>query len=1028
MLYRFLNNHVLANLVFVLVLILGLTAYTTLPRQQDPDINFNWIVITAIMPGASATDIEKRITDPLEDAIDDLSDIKFVSSNSRPGVSSLLLRFNQIEERDYDKRVSELRRKIQNLEAELPAAAESPQILEIVSANAYPVVTVIVKGNAHDEHLRQQAKQVIEDIERIPAIERVDNYGLLDPELQIRYQPQKLSQYGISAPQLADTIRVLFQDQASGNVRIGDEEVLIRLLGTSSDPEYLASMPILSAQGEIPLGELASVERSRAEATLVVSLDGTPSVLVAGMKKAGTNTLDLIAEVQAYIDERNALQHQTGVELVLVNDVSEITRSAISIMQNNALLGLMFVLLVTLSFLGWRMAIITTLGIPFILAGTFVSLMLIGETLNVSVLLAVVIALGMLVDDAVVVAESIYYRLEFGASKRDAVLESIKEVFAPVTTAVLTTMAAFMPLMLLPGILGDFMRVIPMVVTIALAISLIEAYWMLPAHALVMKHNFRHHSGERASFRIRFTRRLRTLYTRSLIKVLRYPFIALLMAVLLFISAVGALLVPNLIKIDFFASDTIRMFYVNIEMAPSTPLHDSLSMAEQTEQLLRQRLDQAEFRDMVSYAGLLFTETEPRLGTQYAQVLVGLNPRQDGMRSVEMIFDDIREEVTSQIGAKQISLLKLAGGPPVTKPITVKVRGSNYDEIRLAADEIKQALQAHEAIFDVSDDADRGGRQINLSLRAERLRELGLQPAQIQRQISMMADGEILTSFQNRGELTVVRLQSAAQTLNNADEWLQQTVPLPSGGQVTLGELVDVRIDEGLGNIRHYNFQRAITIEADIDKEQIDEIAANQVVKDLWAEQLHEKYPNLNLDFSGILDDIYESMNSMFKLFGLGIGIMYLILGTQFRSYFQPMMILVTVPLAFIGVILGVLISRQPLSLYTMYGIVALAGIAVNSAIVLISTANANLKRGMSLRHATVYAARRRVIPIIITTLTTIGGLFSLAAGLGGSSLLWGPVANAIVWGIGFSATLTLYVVPVLYRLFMRWSYLTQRH
>lgn len=1026
MLYRFLNNHVLANLVFVLVLIIGVVAYFTLPRQQDPDINFNWIVMTTVMPGASATDIEKRITDPLENVIDDLSDIKFVSSNSRPGVSSLLLRFNQLDEREYDKRVSELRRKIQNVEADLPEAAEAPVILEIVSANAWPVVTVIVKGQAYDEHLRQQARRVIQDIERFPAIERVDNYGLLDPEMQIRYRPDRLQQLGLSPTQLADTIRGLFQDKAAGNVRIGREDVLIRLLGTSADPEYLARLPIMSSQGAVELGQLAEVESARAKPSRIVSINGEPAILVAGMKKAGTNTLELIEEVQAYIDERNQLKQQTGVELVLVNDLSEITRNAIGIMQNNALLGLLFVLLITLSFLGWRMAIITTAGIPFILAGTFAVLSLVGETLNVSVLLAVVIALGMLVDDAVVVAESIHHRLEFGASKKDATLQALREVFAPVTTAVLTTMAAFMPLMLLPGILGDFMRVIPMVVSVALAISLLEAYWMLPAHTLVLRHNFRHHSGERASLRIRFTRAIRNLYTRSLIRVLRYPFVALVLAFLLFVSAIGAFFVPNLIKTDFFASDTIRMFYVNVEMDPSTPLDDSLAMAAKVEQRLRQLLQREEYREMVSYAGLMFTETEPRLGNHYAQVQVGLNPQGEKLRSVEQIFDDIRDEITSIPGARDISLLKLSGGPPVTKPVTVKVRGNDYAEIRRAADEIKAALEQNPAISDISDDADRGGRQINLRLRNERIRELGLAPSEIQRMVSMMADGEVLTSFQNQGELTLVRIQSKLQSAPNAEQWLQQSLPLPQGGSVALSELVEVKIDTALGNIRHYNFQRAITVEADIDKEQIDAIGANQIVKDLWANELQQKYPDLNLDFSGILDDIYESMNAMILLFAFGIGVMYLILGTQFRSYFQPLMILVTVPLAFIGVILGVVISRQPLSLYTMYGIVALAGIAVNSAIVLISTANANLKRGMSLRHATVYAARRRVIPIMITSLTTIGGLFSLAAGLGGSSLLWGPVANAIVWGIGFSATLTLYVVPVLYRLFMRWSYLTR--
>jgi Cation/multidrug efflux pump len=241
-------------------------------------------------------------------------------------------------------------------------------------------------------------------------------------------------------------------------------------------------------------------------------------------------------------------------------------------------------------------------------------------------------------------------------------------------------------------------------------------------------------------------------------------------------------------------------------------------------------------------------------------------------------------------------------------------------------------------------------------------------------------------------------------------------MPTPEGDLITLGELMTVERTPALGTIRHYNFRRTITVEADIDSGVTDTVTANTSVMDAWS-GLQNQYPNVNLDFSGELDDIQESLDSIGILFMFGLGVMYLILGTQFKSYGQPILILVTVPLAFTGVVLGLFVTGNPLSLYTLYGVVALAGIAVNSAIVLISAANDRLRRGMSLKHATLYAGRRRVVPIVITVMTTIAGLFSLAAGLGGSSLIWGPVATAIVWGLGFSSILTLFVVPILYYL-----------
>jgi len=1025
MLLRFLKNDVLANLTFALILVIGSISYLSLPRQQDPDINFNWIVVTTLLPGASARDIEKQITDPLEDALKSLPDIKFISSNSRESVSSLLIRFNQIDERTYDKHLSDLRREIQNVENDFPEATSTPRVLEIVSANAFPAATVLIKGVAYDENLRLQAKHVIDELKRMKGVDRVDNYGLNDPELQIYYQPEKLISYGLNPTELADSIKLLFNDLSAGSLTAGGQQWLVRLNGKNEDPAYLSSLPVLTGSGYVPLENLARIEHSQQEASRMVSSNGTPTILAAVLKQSGSNTLDLIERVQSYIQQRNKLSNSTGVELVLVDDQSEITRNALNIMQTNAIYGLSFVLLITFVFLGFRIAVITTVGIPFILAGSFWILSGLGQTLNVSVLLAVVIALGMLVDDAVVVAEAIYHRIALGEQRDLAVINALKEVFAPVTTAVLTTMAAFLPLVLLPGILGEFMRVIPLVVTIALSISLVEAYWMLPSHVLVMNFDKHHHQPSTTQrWRIRMTRAIRIFYTRLLIKVLRFPKLAIFISVLLFMSAVGIMASP-LIKKDFFASDTLRLFYINVEMAPTSVLQNTHKKVEDIEQLARKLLKNNEYREMVSYSGLLFTETEPRFGNQYGQVLIGLNPRLPGMRSVEQIMEDIRKQITSVPDAVNISFLKLSGGPPTTKSISVKVRGDDYDAIATASAELKDLLEKHEMVSDITDDAARGSNQVSYQLRLEQIQKLGINPALLARTLLISVDGEVLTDLQINGEKTDVRILSARDNLKQISDLLQQLVFTTTGNAIPLSQLVSAETRNSLGNIRHYNFKRTITVEADIDKTRIDELTANNYIKEEWKKIKH-KYPNVNLDFSGILDDIQEALDAIAVLFIFGVGVMYMILGTQFKSYFQPLMILSTVFLAFTGVVIGILITQHPLSLFALYGIVALAGIAVNSAIVLISTANTKLASGMSLLHSTVYAARRRVIPIVITTLTTIGGLLSLATGLGGESLIWGPVANAIVWGLGFSATLTLFIIPILYRLFMSNSHLVK--
>lgn len=329
--------------------------------------------------------------------------------------------------------------------------------------------------------------------------------------------------------------------------------------------------------------------------------------------------------------------------------------------------------------------------------------------------------------------------------------------------------------------------------------------------------------------------------------------------------------------------------------------------------------------------------------------------------------------------------------------------------------------------------------ELTLEMNHDAIRRAGVNPSDVTRTIRLLVDGEIVSEMQDNGEKLQIRVKSATTQTDDIGKLLNFRMPLPSGGTVPLRSLVDDSRKISLGNIRHYNFRKAITLEADLikltepedfwdcrldpaingterdyDQCQIDTVTANDLLKQGW-EQYRSKYPNVDLDFSGQLDDINESLDSIGLLFLIGIGLMYLILGTQFKSYFQPFMILATVPLAFTGVVLGLLVTQNPLSLYTLYGVVALAGIAVNAAIVLISAANDRFNAGMSVVHSVVYSARRRVIPILITTLTTIAGLFSLATGIGGKSLVWGPVATAIVWGVGFSALLTLFTIPTLY-------------
>ncbi len=1012
-------NHPLANIAFVVVIVLGMTAYSRMPREQDPEINFNWVNINTALPGASATDVEERVTNPLEDAIRGVQDIKFVVSTSREGVSNILVRFRDVPVREFDKRINDLRREVQNkANEELPADATDPTILEITTSNGFPTAMVVLTGQADDEHLRYAARTVREDLERITGVDRVLAVGFQEPELSVEFDPAALAARGSSGAALADALRGWFKDVFAGKVDTAGGEWLVRISGTTADPQQLAGFRLRLPDGQaVPLDAIASVSRDRDRPRLLAATDGQPAVLFSVTKIGYSNTLDLVSRVNAYIERKNQVLAGSGLQLVLSDDQTVPTREALGVMQSNAAIGLLLVLAVCWLFLGARIAAVVALGVVFSISGTFIFLQVYGSTLNVSVLLGIVIVLGMLVDDAVVVVESIYYRMQRGAQALDASIDSLREVGLPVLAAVATTMAAFLPLMLLPGIVGKFMFVIPFVVSIGLAVSLIEAFWMLPAHVSAMGKRAISRSRSQA-LRERYTRHVRTLYTRALIHVMRRPLRYLGLALALFIGAALAL-AGGLVKFQFFAFDPIRLFYVNVDMPPDASIDDTIRRTIEVERIVRQGLRAGEARSVVSVAGIKFTEVEPVYGDQYGQISVSINPDDKGMRGLDEIIEGMRDAVQQAPGRSVNSFLKVSGGPPTAKAISVKLRADDFNELRAASAEVKRIVAAIPGARDVTDDATPGRNELSLRINVDAVRRAGLDPAAVARLLRLHVDGEIVADLRDRGEKVELRVRAPRRKLDDVATLLDDPVALPGGGITHLGALVVAETRQSPGLIRHWNLRRAITVEADLDKDQLDTLQANRILREEW-EKIRARYPGADLDFSGELDDIEESLDAMGPLFLLGLGLIYLILAAQFRSYFQPLLILVTVPLAFTGVTLGLMVSANPLSLYTLYGVIALTGISVNAAIVLISAANDRHASGMRVLHATVYAARRRVIAILMTTATTIAGLFSLAIGLGGKSLLWGPVAASIVWGLAFSTVLTLFVVPVLYRLFMR--------
>ena len=976
----------------------------------------NWVEIVAVVPGAGATDVEKLVTDILEEGIRNVRDIRWVQSTSRDGTASISIRFNEMNEREFDKRVADMRREVQAKQRELPADVDDPFIIEITSSSRFPSVSVALSAQADSELLRRQGEAVLNDLEKMEGVDSIFASGLREPELQVVFDSERLSQFGIDPVDIADSVRDYYLDLSAGRSRIEGEEWLVRFTGISSDPEYLATLPVRGAGGELRIGDIAEVRRAREKARVRVSYEGRPAISFGVTKQRDANVIDLVDRVSAYIEERNPTLRQFGMKLAITDDQTQTTREAISVMQTNALYGLVLVLLVTWAFVGLRIGLITSIGIPFILSGLFWILSGLGESVNSIVLLGVVLSLGMLVDDTVVVAESIYYRMQRGSDALMASIESLREVATPVTLAVLTTVSVFGPLMFIPGLLGDFMKIIPLVVVTALLISLVEAFWMMPAHVIAFRGSSTTAKSRSQIIRTRALHRLRIFYSRIVLKVLRRPLRVLALFVLMIVfTALGMLRLTD--NFDFFAGDPQPLYYISIALPQGVSLDDTDLVVRDVEQRVRMFMQPGEVHSITGFSGLMYTQDARYSGENYGQVQVSLTPSSERVRSIHEIFDSVREEVEKIRTAGTVTLLAMEGGPPTGKDVSIKVRGDSLEDIRVGADRLLDIFYNTDGFTDIEDDTSTGQPEYTLRPNADAARRVGISPRRIARTSVLMVDGEIVARMQD-GEEVEVRVLARPGKLNHIEELLNVELMTPDRQVIPMREVVETRRGRGPATIRHFRFRRTITVSANVDPDKWDVVRAYDHAISEWS-KISAGFPGLNLDTTGQLDDINEGLQSIVYFGAFGIFLMYVVLASFFRSYFQPIMIFITVIMALMGVTMGFLVSGNSISLYSLYGVSALMGITVNSSIVLIWAANDRLKSGMSVIHSIVYAARRRVVPILITSLTTMAGLFSLAVGLGGESLLWGPVAGTIVWGMGFSTILTLLIIPLVYRLTM---------
>ncbi len=1005
------GNGYLVNLVFLVVLALGAWSYFAMPRAQYPEVRLNWVAVATVWPGASGEDVERYLTLPLESAVRQVPGVHYVAATSRDHVSALVIRFRDASVSEMSARIQELARVVQSASGAFPTEVQHPQLLELTTSSLFHTAMITLGGEAQDGELCALAETVRQELEGMEGVGRVWAYGLRKPELRVEFDPGAMAAEGALLEGLVETLKRQARGYPAGGLNLDGQHYSVRVLGLGANPDWMLDLPVPTAGGgSVALERVASVGYGLSQPRERVTQDGKPAILLTVMKQEQANTLALMDEIRAYVASKNRLLGREALQIA--DDQTGSTRHSVRAMELNAVLGLILVLAIAWLALGRRMALLVSIGVPFALAAMFLVLYLSGQTLNVSVLLGVAIVLGIPLDDAVVVAEAISMRLNRGMDRMAALADALKEVSMPVTASVLATVAAFAPLMFLEGIMGKFMFVVPLTVILTLLASLVASLWILPSH-VAGGLGCRAGSATPDPLRTLVQRRLRHVYGRALAMAFRHPGSVASVFLAVFLAA-GLALQQGWVGVQWFTSDPLRVFNVNVVMPPASGLDATLATTQEVERRLRASGRPGEVQSAISVAGLQFTPNELLTGDNVGQVTVSLAPDGPGMRSVTAFVASAREAVLGVHGAHKVAFQVLSADLPSLSALNLRLAGPDQARVLAAWESLSVLLEQMPALTDLKVDTVIGKPRLTLRLNSSAAARHGVDPYRLAGYVRLHLDGAPVAQVADGETLVDVVVRGKPMDAQAIQDWLNKPVLLPSGNKVMAGELFSLEFEPAAGQLRRINYQPSMAIQAELEHGGYSAREAKAQVLAAW-EGLRQEHPGVDLLFDGPLDDVQDSLGDIARLFVIGLSAMYLLLALQFRGPILPLLVMATAPMAFAGALLGLMIMGQPLTLYTLYGGIALGGVAVNASIMLVSAAQDRRLAGFAPIHATFYAARRRLIPILITTLSIIAGLLALALGLAGESVLWGPLAATLVWGLALATPLTLFATPLLY-------------
>ncbi len=1014
---RFAQHKVAANLLMLILLISGIYGLNKLNRQFFPNFATDFIVVKVIWPGASAEDVEQSVVRPLEQELRNLNDVKEMNSTSRRGVASVVIEYD--EGTDMGLALNQAKEFV-GLIRNLPADSEPPEVTKIVRHEE--IATLILTSTGSLEELRPLAYQFKREL-LDQGIAKVEFAGLPQQEIAIEVDSKTIQALHLSHIQLGERIKQQSQDIAAGAIGQSEAEREVRSLEKRRTAEGFESLPVSTTEDgqKLTVGDIGEVTLRTKENGVEVYYRERPAVLLQLKRSENTDSLKSAETMHAWL----AKKRQTlpdSIQLIPTNELYTFIEQRINLLLKNGVSGLILVVAMLFVFLNGRVAFWVAFGIPISFMGTLAILYFAGGSINMLSLFALIMSLGIIVDDAIVVAEDALTHYQTGESSLQAAEGGARRMFVPVISSSLTTLAAFLPLMLVGGIIGSILSDIPFVVVCVIIASLVECFLILPGH---LRHSFhRNHHTPPGPVRTRLDNYFNYfrdhVFYAVISTAMKYRGVTLATALALLICAF-ALVKFGQVKFHFFPQPESSVIFASVKFAAGTPPETIEQFAFDMERTLWQTAEQLkeneEDKDLVtaSYIRLhsaLFSGGQRfQSGEQYAMVTVELTmPDERTVRNPEII-SRWRANLAIPAGVEQLTMSSPSGGPP-GKDIDVFFTGGDADTLKAAAEELAEEMKVYQGVSDIIDDLPYGKQQFIFSLTAEG-ESLGLSVADVGSQIRAALDGRLLQIFYNRDEEIEVRIM-----LPKEERHFQrtlQTLPIvtSSGQTLPLANVITLQSRRGLELLRHSDAQLGVHVTAEVDSTITN---ANEVLASMQTDiipNIVDKY-GLSVFYKGKAEEQAETNTDMVQGAILAFIGIYIILAWVFASYSWPLAIMLAIPFGVGGAIFGHWLLDIELTILSQFGIFGLSGIVINDAIILISFYKQLRERGMAVRKALVSASCLRLRAVVLTSLTTIAGLLPLLFETSLQAQFLIPMAVSISFGLAFATLLVLIVIPVI--------------